>query len=1029
MENQPALVSTDFANFVYEARSKNLSDLPVPELLEILDRTLKEGQPLLYKSLGEPANKKQISQLEEFLGHRLSEDIKAWFMWHNGQGLNPHRYLAHSMAEYRPVSIEEIINLLKRDKKNGHEWPNWVPIEVLRTNGKYETTLESACGVRLSESGEGGFGRPDREANIFLEFRTYILALVNKYLDVALPPTSGQYFVHGMSAPLNEVNRYFHTLATGKWEKSSSYTSLECMDRDWNIQNKEQLLSAIQWLENSGHRSEERDNPEKYVAWDLNRACNLASWARTVGWMNEKEAWSIQYRVALRIQKAFNSWEEMGKSYVAGRAKFMGGDLDNWRGEDYIERLLADPTSPFQLPWDTVPSNTPTVDAPITKIRLGPKDNELFNRIVTYEYTTKRIEIELEAGEYIITGGQFGRSCIIKGAKDGETILKGMAEASAATYNYNCTVCFEDVTIIHEDPTEDDSGRSSAFYFSYGHSIFTNCKLHGSGWGISAVGGYIQLYNCELFGGYRGFQIQNGMAELTNCKIYGKEKFGAVCYSSDGTPTFLTLHNCEVKSDSDGILVEAGNLFMTDTKITADEDDGLRVTKKGYVKMERCNIISLQSDALNIPKSDKYFNSVYMHECELGPGDRSAYVGKNGSLEVSNSTIHNGIGAGGGELIIFDSVLKGLLFSNRKGSVVVERSELTRTDSQTIRMKESGMIQLMDCKLSDGVLVYQDSVLRAIRTSFYASKEYCAIQVQDNSHVILEDCEATSSQGDPALIYIENSTFLSAGSNLHTTRAGNMTAAEGSITRLWNTKVINTHEKGLALYNDGDIKIRNSNIVATYYAWSKSKGNASAYNSTITAHSVALYSPCHPIPYFEDTVICAQIAVQGDPYYYITANNAHFTGELQTTVKEHKTNWDQEDGFYILDDGNVTIDTRAMPDEINAILSKLQIGNYTGSYILATTAASVLAEEVEVKIEGALVTISNENGLTKSFQQLLWEWFTNKEECLYGLWNYALDEQGDTMLYPDNYPILPLEDMILEREKTNQNDADVNKGD
>jgi hypothetical protein len=167
------------------------------------------------------------------------------------------------------------------------------------------------------------------------------------------------------------------------------------------VENREQLLETLGWLENEGHRAEYerirelfetkgefqkdaseliRDEPwaqnmgaEEVVAfrnraigmlpfwrthgslwgWDLPRAIWLCRWGALAGFLSEEEAWERILGYASQLRQQFGSWAELGENYRAG-FNFWSDDDDDGDVRSALE-TLQDPkytNSPWTLnPW------------------------------------------------------------------------------------------------------------------------------------------------------------------------------------------------------------------------------------------------------------------------------------------------------------------------------------------------------------------------------------------------------------------------------------------------------------------------------------------------------------------------------------------------------------------------------------------------------------------------------------------------------------------------------------------------------
>jgi hypothetical protein len=200
----------------------------------------------------------------------------------------------------------------------------------------------------------------------------------------------------GCSAVLMERNHSrLDTLATCEMSKRAVGSVNNLLDEWWEIKTKEDLLKILYWLETEGHRwrfneiaskivplTEEQYNAiastaeddketlqelqvvRKYsrqlgdkgiLGWDYGRYIALCRWGYTVGLLTEQEAWGKIMPIARKLQKTFDSWDDLGCNYLIG-FQFWSYEQTRSTGpavEDAIQRLLDKPSSPWnKYPWN-----------------------------------------------------------------------------------------------------------------------------------------------------------------------------------------------------------------------------------------------------------------------------------------------------------------------------------------------------------------------------------------------------------------------------------------------------------------------------------------------------------------------------------------------------------------------------------------------------------------------------------------------------------------------------------------------------
>jgi hypothetical protein len=163
----------------------------------------------------------------------------------------------------------------------------------------------------------------------------------------------------------------------------------------WSISNRDDLLGALSWIEQGGHRqlfselglrtakaSSEQIrqalthlNPEQansvrvahryydqfgtqsIAGWDFARYINLCRWGVTAGYLSEDEAWPRVMYAASTLQQTFGSWRDFGENYLVGREfwSLRQTTIDGRAMRSVCQRLLSDRESP----WSRIPWNTP----------------------------------------------------------------------------------------------------------------------------------------------------------------------------------------------------------------------------------------------------------------------------------------------------------------------------------------------------------------------------------------------------------------------------------------------------------------------------------------------------------------------------------------------------------------------------------------------------------------------------------------------------------------------------------------------
>lgn len=212
----------------------------------------------------------------------------------------------------------------------------------------------------------------------------------------------------GCAAALTERNHDRHDLlAGGGVNENNIRDKKELLGGSWGINSRAGLFDTLRQIEHGGHRKKFEDwgrslqtlSEQKYqellqkyqnnqellqririakrhyeklgsrslLGWDYTRYICLCRWGYVVGYISEEEAWKKIIPVAKMLQKAFDSWEDLGRNYIIGR-QFWSYEETKKTGylfEDAYQRLLDMPSSPWnKYAWDMDLTDRKTVNGP-----------------------------------------------------------------------------------------------------------------------------------------------------------------------------------------------------------------------------------------------------------------------------------------------------------------------------------------------------------------------------------------------------------------------------------------------------------------------------------------------------------------------------------------------------------------------------------------------------------------------------------------------------------------------------------------
>jgi hypothetical protein len=187
--------------------------------------------------------------------------------------------------------------------------------------------------------------------------------------------TEKQLWAIALTGIMSEKNgSNLNTLNSSEMNTINKNIWLEILRRDWEINNRNELLKTLDEMENDGHASRLKlvkqiisegiisvtkgegenilvttknttyklsaiqynrlrftySNWDKFkdrtiLAWDLGRNIALCGWGYDVGFLTEEEALEKIMYYARLIQPLYNSWEEYGYDYYMGRVFWASG--------------------------------------------------------------------------------------------------------------------------------------------------------------------------------------------------------------------------------------------------------------------------------------------------------------------------------------------------------------------------------------------------------------------------------------------------------------------------------------------------------------------------------------------------------------------------------------------------------------------------------------------------------------------------------------------------------------------------------
>lgn len=182
------------------------------------------------------------------------------------------------------------------------------------------------------------------------------------------------------------------------------YVMQNALEEGWNITDRDSAIEKINWLLDGGHRisyhefiSELKDNgwldlsiedylgkvgnktdAYRYVAayhayqsfgekgidaWDYCRALQVLGDCYVAGYINLEECLDQSLLIAEYLQSEFESWQEIGQSYLLGyqfwqKTKSDYADMEYGYRKNVYEDFLSDANGPYSVPYNTALTDT-----------------------------------------------------------------------------------------------------------------------------------------------------------------------------------------------------------------------------------------------------------------------------------------------------------------------------------------------------------------------------------------------------------------------------------------------------------------------------------------------------------------------------------------------------------------------------------------------------------------------------------------------------------------------------------------------
>lgn len=152
---------------------------------------------------------------------------------------------------------------------------------------------------------------------------------------------------------LNEGHRHLYDQLLEACFTPGIPPSTDAVDKE-SLEYVENLKEALETLQESGIVRDLSELKTGCVGWDMARLVCIARMCYDCGYLSESEAWSYIREARETVASELNSWQELARSYIIGRAMWAGNDMMLDGLVEIATKGQAAPESPWKkLPWPT----------------------------------------------------------------------------------------------------------------------------------------------------------------------------------------------------------------------------------------------------------------------------------------------------------------------------------------------------------------------------------------------------------------------------------------------------------------------------------------------------------------------------------------------------------------------------------------------------------------------------------------------------------------------------------------------------
>lgn len=611
----------------------------------------------------------------------------------------------------------------------------------------------------------------------------------------AQPLSPAQQWIIATGAILNQRDGRRLDVLGGALRPSGTWKAFFLLMKSWGVESTRDANERIEWLLSEGHRGQYEARgagpAQAFVGWDACRAAHVAGWAYVAYLLDKPTAWQWMQRAAELLRGAYQSWPEIGQSYVRGLHVWSDGDAEMVDPTaQAVAWLSSHPSSPWlALPWQMDLSGaTPPPDPAVQEVRVGQGGHA--------HTISDGVRMAGPDGRVYVASGTYREEVkpehSVEIIADGPVVLESAGEP--------CVRVVEERTVVLRGLTL-RAGLSPK-----GNALNA----------VHAVRGFPRLESCDVAATNDGVQLRDW----------------ALCHVFDSR-----IQGC----GSVGLNALGGHFVVLRSEIAQSAKDGIRLKAKGPSTIESSRIVG--NGGAGISVQDDVGATVRDVDLAGNGGPAEIVAIGNAELTVERTRISEGRGGG----VFFQETSSGRLLEvsvtgcalaaldvGTSSFIAVDKLELARNKTSGVLVRPNGRLllegsnldasqeghvwimsgaraALTQCRIAGGktgLWVQGGGTAHVYRTSF-EGQQGTAIDAQQGSRVVLAKCRVSGASGDGVvagpgadvrLAFVEVGPVQGAG----------VRALDGSIVRIEDTVLEGASQ--------GDLVGRPASVVASKIA-------------------------------------------------------------------------------------------------------------------------------------------------------------------------------------------------------------------